>query len=46
MGAEAGGGRRYIASTIYRVKKRTYTRETLQSRAYAALDRESAPNRC
>lgn len=46
MGAEAGGGRKYIASTVYRVKERAYTRETLQSRAYAALDRESAPSKC
>ena len=46
MGAEVGGGRKYIASTVYRVKERAYTRETLQSRACAALDRESAPSKC
>lgn len=45
MGAEAGGGRSYIASTIHKADKRAYTRETLQPRACAALDRESAPRK-
>lgn len=46
MGAEAGGGRSYIASTIHKADNRAYTRETLQPRACAALDRESAPSKC
>ena len=46
MGAEAGGGRKYIASTIHKADNRAYTRETLQPRACAALDRESAPSKC
>lgn len=46
MGAEAGGGKSYIASTIHKADNRAYTRETLQPRACAALDRESAPSKC
>ena len=45
MVAEAERGRNFIASTIYKVDKRAYTRETLQPRACAALDRESAPRK-
>ena len=46
MVAEAGGGKSYIASTIHKADNRAYTRETLQPRACAALDRESAPSKC
>ena len=46
MVEEAGGGRSFIASTIHKADNRAYTRETLQPRACAALDRESAPSKC
>ena len=46
MGAEAGGGKKYIASTIHKADNQAYTRETLQPRACAALDRESVPRKC
>lgn len=46
MVAEAGGGKKYIASTIHKEDNRAYTRETLKPRAYAALDRESALSKC
>ena len=45
MGVEAGGGKSYIASTIHKAENQAYTRETLQPRACAALDRESAPRK-
>lgn len=45
MGVEAGGGKSYIASTIHKADNQAYTRETLQPRACAALDRESAPRK-
>lgn len=46
MGAEAGGGKSYIAPTIHKADNQAYTRETLQPRACAALDRESATSKC
>lgn len=43
--AEARGGKSYIAPTIHKADNQAYTRETLQPRACAALDRESAPRK-
>ena len=40
------GGKNCIAPTIYKTENQANTREALQSRAYAALDRESVPSNC